>query len=118
AGRFDFAFPDEEVHDFANELERDVHTHLYGRRMYETMRVWQDVVEGPDVHPVEVAYAEVWRGLDKVVYSTTLDAVSTPRTRLERSFDADEVRRLKEAADGSISVSGPTLAQHAFAAGL
>ena len=117
-GRFDWAVPDAEVHAFANDLEASIRTHLYGRRMYETMRVWQDVGAGPDVSPEEVAYAEVWRGLDKVVFSTTLDAVTTPRTTLERSFDPDAVRALVAESDGDVSVSGPGIAEHAFRAGL
>lgn len=117
-GRFDWAVPDAEVHEFANDLEASIGTHLYGRRMYETMAVWETVVAGPDVSDVEVRYAEVWRELDKVVYSRTLEAVSTARTTLERSFDPEAVRLLKETADGDISVSGPDLASHAFRAGL
>lgn len=114
-GRFDWAMPDAEVHGFVNDLEASTSTSLYGRRMYETMRVWEDVTEG---EPEEVGYAEVWRGLDKVVYSTTLDAVTTSRTTLERSFEPDAVRALVAAADGNVSVSGPALAGHAFRAGL
>jgi dihydrofolate reductase len=117
-GRFDWALPDAEVHAFANDLERPIGTHLYGRRMYETMAVWQTVSEGPDVPPVEADYAQVWRAADKVVYSRTLEAVSTPRTRLEREFEPEAVRRLKDAADHDLSVSGPELATHAFRAGL
>ncbi len=86
--------------------------------MYETMAVWQTVGDEPGLPAAEADYAEVWRALDKVVYSRTLDAVSTPRTRLERDFDPEAVRRMKEAADREISVSGPGLAQHAFRAGL
>jgi dihydrofolate reductase len=117
-GRFDWAMPDAEVHAFVNDLERPVGTHLYGRRMYQTMAVWQTVGDEPGVSVVEADFAEVWRALDKVVYSRTLDAVSTPRTRLEREFDPEAVRRMKDAADRDISVSGPGLAQHAFRAGL
>jgi len=117
-GRFDWSVPDAEVHAFANELERTIGIHLYGRRMYETMAVWETVEAGPDVDPVEVEYAELWRDLDKVVFSTTLEDVWTARTRLERSFDAAAVRRLKEGAVADLSVSGPALATHAFAAGL
>jgi dihydrofolate reductase len=125
-GKFDWAAPDAEVHAFVNDLERPIGTHLYGRRMYETMAVWQTVgldpaggsPSAPALSPEELDYAEVWRGIDKVVYSRTLDAVSTARTRLERTFDPDAVRRLKESADHDLSVSGPGLAQHAFAAGL
>jgi len=117
-GAFDFAVPDAEVHAYINEVERPIGTHLYGRRMYETMAVWQDYGVGPDATEVEAAYGELWRGLDKIVYSTSLDDVWTSRTRLEREFRPDEVRALVDAADGDVSVSGPGLAQHAFAAGL
>lgn len=114
-GAFDWAVPDAEVHGFVNDLEASIRTHVYGRRMYETMRVWQDVTDG---EPEELEYAEVWRGLDKVVYSTTLDAVTTPRTTLERSFDADAARALVAGSDGDVSVSGPAIAEHFFRAGL
>ena len=117
-GRFDWAVPDAEVHEFVNDLERPVGTHLYGRRMYETMAVWQTVGDEPGLPVAEADFAGAWRALDKVVYSRTLDAVSTPRTRLERTFDPEAVRSMKEAADRDISVGGPGLAQHAFRAGL
>jgi dihydrofolate reductase len=117
-GGFGWAQPDAEVHAFANDLERTIGTHLYGRRMYETMAVWQDVGDGPEVASVEAEYAEGWRGLDKVVYSRTLEQVWTPRTRLERELDPDAVRRLKGEMTHDLSVSGPDLAQHAFRAGL
>lgn len=123
-GTFDWAAPVPEVHTFVNDLERATGTYLYGRRMYETMAVWQTVGLEPagtaDATPPteELDFAEVWRAADKVVYSRTLDATSTPRTRLEREFDPEAVRRLKVAADRDLSVSGPGLAQHAFAAGL
>lgn len=117
-GRFDWAVPDAEVHAFVNDLEATVGTHLYGRRMYETMAVWQTVGEDPGLPVAEADFAEVWRALDKVVYSRTLDAVWTPRTRLEREFDPEAVGRLKEAADRDLSVSGPGLAEHAFGSGL
>ena len=106
---------DEEVHTFIGDAFRHVGTYLYGRRMYETMAVWQTIGDEPGVPAVEADFAKMWRALDKVVYSRTLDAVSTPRTRLEREFDPGAVRRMKEAADRDISVSGPGLAQHAFA---
>ena len=123
-GGFAWAMPDPEVHAYVNDLERNVGTHLYGRRMYETMAVWQTVgleSAGPDTPgpaPEELDYAEVWRALDKVVYSRTLPEVRTPRTELRREFDPQAIHRLKETADRDLSVSGPDLAQHAFAAGL
>ena len=117
-GRFDWAVPDAELHEFANDLERSVGTHLYGRRMYETMAVWQTVGDGPDVPAAEADYGRVWRELDKVVFSTSLQDVTTPRTRLERTFRPADVRTLLDASDQDVSISGPGLAQHAFAAGL
>ncbi len=117
AGRFDWAAPDEEVHAFVNDLERPIGAHLYGRRMYETMAVWEtmDLSHEPAVMR---DYAEIWRAAEKVVYSTTLAGVTTSRTRLERSFDPDAVRRLVAGAGHDASVGGPTLAAAAFAAGL
>jgi dihydrofolate reductase len=121
SGKFDWSQPDPEVHAFINDLERPIGTHIYGRRMYETMAVWQTIGlddAAADAAPEELDFAEVWRSLDKVVYSRTLDAVSTPRTHLERTFDPEVVRRLKDVADRDIGIGGPGVAQHAFAAGL
>lgn len=114
-GSFAWAAPDEEVHAFVNDMERDVGTHLYGRRMYEVMAFWETV---DDDEPVMRDYAQVWRAADKVVYSSTLDEVRSARTRLERTFDPDEVRRLVAEAGADVSIGGPTLAAHALRAGL
>lgn len=116
-GGFDWAEPDTEVHAFANRLEETIGTHLYGRRMYETMAVWQAVDE-TELPAAEAEYAVLWRGLDKVVFSRTLTEVPTPRTALVRDFDPAEIGRMKAAADRDLSVSGPDLAGHAFRAGL
>jgi dihydrofolate reductase len=116
-GAFDWAAPGEEVHAFVNELERPVGTYLYGRRMYETMAVW-DTMPPAGEPDVMRDFAEIWRAADKVVYSETLDSVSTGRTRLEREFDAEAVRELKARAARDITVGGPTLAAHALGAGL
>jgi len=116
-GNFDWAEPDEEVHSFINELERPVGTYLYGRRMYETMAVWETLPTHDQ--PLFIAeFAGIWRAADKVVYSNTLGSVSTPRTRLERSFEPEAVRRMKAASPRDITIAGPTLAAHAFDAGL
>jgi dihydrofolate reductase len=117
-GGFDWAEPDEEVHSFVNDLERPIGTYLYGRRMYETMAVWETLAAEPDLSPASQDYAQIWQGADKVVYSTTLTEPSTPRTRVERSFDPDAVRTMKESATADISVGGPGLASQAVAAGL
>jgi dihydrofolate reductase len=110
-GKFDWAAPDEEVHAFVNDLERPVGTHLYGRRMYETMAVWETL---DDPEPVMRDFAQIWRAADKIVYSRTLRDVSSARTRIEREFDPEAVR----AMPGDISIGGPTLAAEAFRAGL
>lgn len=117
-GSFDWAVPDAEVHGFVNDLEAAIGTHLYGRRMYETMAVWETFGDQPELSAAEADYAAMWRSLDKVVYSRTLDVVSTSRTRLERTFDATAVRHIKDGAEGDISISGPDLARHAFDTGL
>jgi dihydrofolate reductase len=118
AGEFDWAAPDAQVHAFVNDLMRPVGTHLYGRRMYEVMQYWDtgDTVEG--AAPEEQDFARVWQAADKIVYSGTLDSVSTTRTTLKRTFDPDAVRQLKESAQGPIVVGGPGLAASAFLAGL
>ena len=116
-GRFDWAAPDEELHAFVNDLERPVGTHLYGRRMYETLAVWQTIA-GPEHPAVMNDYGEIWRAADKIVFSATLPAVRTPRTRLERTFDPLAVRRLKADAAGDLAVGGPGLAAEALRAGL
>ena len=117
-GEFDWAEPDPVVHAFVNDLVRPVGTHLYGRRMYEVMQYWEtaDTVEG--AHPVEQDFARVWQAADKIVYSRTLDSVSTARTTLQRAFDPDAVRQLKESADAPLAIGGPGLAAVAFRAGL
>ena len=117
-GKFDWAAPDAEVHAFVNELERPVGTHLYGRRMYETMRFWEDPPE-LDSQPAHIQeYAAIWQAADKVVYSRTLRAASTARTRIEPEFEAEVVRRLKAETAGEVGIGGPELAAQAIAAGL
>jgi len=117
-GKFGWARPDEEVHRFVNDLERPVGTHLYGRRMYEVLRAWEsaDTFVGQTRYLQD--YAEIWQAADKVVYSKTLEAVSSARTRIERDFDPEAVRRLKASADRDLAVGGPHLASQAIKAGL
>ncbi|MHA3703585.1 dihydrofolate reductase family protein [Jatrophihabitans sp. YIM 134969] len=121
-GDFGWAEPDAEVHAFVNDRERRIGTYLYGRRMYETMRVWQDDVTTwePSPSPEVVEYAEVWRDADKAVFSTTLpeSEVTTPRTTLYRTLDVDAVSAMKELSDVDLSAGGPTFAAHLLRAGL
>jgi dihydrofolate reductase len=116
-GGFGWAEPDEEVHAFLNELERTTGTFLLGRRMYEVLLAWE-TIGGHDQPSFIRDFAEIWRAADKVVYSTTLDEVSSARTRIERQFDPRVVRELKAAADRNLTVGGPALAAEAFRAGL
>jgi dihydrofolate reductase len=114
-GNFDWAEPDPEVHAFVNDLERSIGTYLFGRRLYEVMVVWETLT---DEQPIIKDYAEIWRAADKIVFSKTLETVSSERTRNERNFDPEAVREMKAAADRDISVGGPTLAAEAIRAGL
>ena len=117
-GNFDWAAPDEEVHRFVNDLSRPIGTFLLGRRMYETLRYWDDP-PGLDSQPSVIQdFTAIWRGADKVVYSRTLERASTARTRVERDFDPEQVRGMKGAAKQDISVGGPHLAAEAIRAGL
>ena len=117
-GNFDWAAPDEEVHAFVNDLERPVGTHLLGRRMYEVLVAWETPETFTDGEPVLEEYAEIWQAADKVVYSRTLEAVSSARTRIEREFDPEAVRRMKAQAERDIGVGGPGLAAEAIKSGL
>jgi dihydrofolate reductase len=117
AGHFDWSAPDEEVHAFVNDQERPVGTYLYGRRMYEVMVAWE-TMPTIDEPPVIADYTRIWQAAEKVVYSTTLESVSSTRTRIERAFDPSDVRRLKASADRDISVGGPHLAGRVLRAGL
>jgi dihydrofolate reductase len=117
-GNFDWAVPDDEVHTFINDLERPVGTYLYGRRMYETMVGWETDPALAAQSPIMRDFVKIWQAADKIVYSKTLDTVSTARTRIERAFDPEAVRRLKERAGHDMTIAGPELAAHAFKAQL
>ncbi|EYR65067.1 deaminase/reductase [Actinotalea ferrariae CF5-4] len=117
-GSFDWSVPDEEVHAFWNEHERQIGTSLYGRRMYETMRVWEDDDWLADEPAVVREYAGIWRAADKIVYSSTLPEVTTARTRIERRFEPEAVRRLKETSASDLSIGGAGIAAEAFRHGL
>lgn len=117
-GNFDWSAPDEHVHAFVNEVERSVGTYLYGRRMYETMAVWEttDMITGSPPHIQD--YARIWQAADKVVFSRSLAHPATARTRIEREFNIDIVRKMKADADRDLTIAGPDLAAHAIRAGL
>jgi dihydrofolate reductase len=117
-GNPDWAVPDEEVFAFINDLVRPIGMYLYGRKMYETMAIWQtpDVIPGRT--PGMLDFARIWQAADKIVYSRSLETVSTPKTRLEREFDPQAVRDLKAQSPHDVSVAGPTLAAQAIRTGL
>ena len=118
SGGFDWAAPDDEVLAFVNDFERTIGTYLYGRGLYETMVSWETADTIPGQSPLNIDFALLWQAAEKVVYSTTLPAVTTERTRLERSFDPADVQRLKQSAERDITVGGPGLAAHALRTGL
>ncbi len=117
-GRLDWTEPTDEVFRFITDLVRPVGTYLYGRRMYETMAVWEVDPALAAQSELWADFARVWEAADKTVYSTTLQTVSTAKTRLERRFDADSVRGMKESAVSDVTVGGSILAAQAFNGGL
>ncbi len=117
-GNFDWAAPDEEVHTFVNDLERPAGTYLYGRRIYEVMLYWETAHTVAGQPPFIQDYAAIWQAADKIVYSKTLETVSSARTRIERDFDPKAVRQMKASAGRDITVGGPDLAAQALRAGL
>jgi dihydrofolate reductase len=118
AGGFEWAEPDEEVHAFVNDLERPIGIYLYGRRMYETMVFWETASTEGDQPSVFRDYAQIWQAAEKIVYSRTLEMVSSARTDIERDFDPSAIGRLKESSGADISIGGPELAGQAIRAGL
>jgi dihydrofolate reductase len=117
-GSFDWAAPGEEVHGFINDLERPVGTYLYGRRMYETMAVWETDPSLAEPSGVSRDYAQIWQAAEKIVYSKTLERAVTDRTRVENDFDPAAIREMKAEAASDLSVGGPNLAAQALKAGL
>ena len=117
-GRFDWAEPDEEVHAFVNDLARPVGTYLLGRRMYETMVFWETPPDLAKQPSVAQDFAEIWQAADKIVYSQALQSVTSAKTRIEREFDPDTVRKLKATAVRDLTVGGADLAAQAIEAGL
>jgi dihydrofolate reductase len=117
-GKFEWAEPDEEVHAFVNDLERPVGTYLYGRRMYETMVFWESPPELTAQPPFMQDFAGIWQGADKIVYSKTLQTLTSAKTLIEREFDPGAIRQLKAKAGADLSVGGAALAAQAIEAGL
>ncbi len=118
SGSFDWSVPDDDVHEFYNDMMRGIGTQLLGRRMYETMAVWETEPSFAAGSAVQAAFAAAWQDSDKLVYSTTLTDPITKRTRIVPAFEADEVRALKEASSADLLVGGPDLAAHALRAGV
>jgi dihydrofolate reductase len=117
-GKYDWSEPSEDVMSLFNDLLRPIGTYLYGRKTYETMAVWETPDVIPGLTPAALEFARIWQAADKIVYSKSLETVSTPKTRLEREFDPQAVRELKARSPRDVSIGGPTLAAHAISAGL
>jgi len=118
AGKYDWAMPDDEVFGFINDFERPVGTYLYGRRLYQDMTGWETMDADPGLSPLMLDFARIWQAADKVVYSRSLEDVSTARTRLERDFDPVAVREMKARSERDITVGGAELAAAAIGTGL
>ena len=104
SGAFDWSVPDDEVHQLYNDMMRDIGTQLLGRRMYETMAVWETEPAFAEESPIMADFAAAWQDSDKVVFSTTLTDPVTTRTRIVSAFEADEVRASKEASSADLLV--------------
>ena len=117
-GDYDWAMPDEEVFGFVNDFERPVGTYLYGRRLYQEMTGWETAHASAGQSPLMLDFARIWQAADKIVYSRSLETVSTARTRIERNFDPESVRQMKARAARDITVGGAALAGEAIKAGL
>jgi len=117
-GSYDWAMPADEVFGFVNDFERPVGTYLYGRRLYQEMTGWETMDADPGLSPLMLDFARIWQAADKVVYSRSLEDVSTARTRLERDFDPGAVREMKARAERDITVGGAELAAEAIRASL
>lgn len=123
-GNFDWAMPSEEVHSFVNDIVRSTGTFLFGRKMYEVMKVWDDIptegTSGPMDGPSAAMndFAKIWRGAKKIVYSTTLSNVKTANTTLERAFDAEAIKKMVTQSDKDFGIAGPHLAAQAIKAGI
>jgi dihydrofolate reductase len=117
-GKFDWTEPSEELFKFITNLVRATRTHLYGRRMYETMMVWETDPNLAAESPLMRDFAEIWQAANKIVYSRTLETISTRKTQLEQRFDPEAIRQLKAAGGHDMLIGGPELAAHAFRAGL
>lgn len=117
-GKLDWSEPVEEVHRFMNDLDREIGTHLYGRRLYDVMSYWETAHEEPGHPDYILDYSEIWRSADKIVYSSTLEEPRSARTRIERTFDPQAVRALKESATRDLAIGGANLAAQAHRAGL
>ncbi len=117
-GKFDWTEPSEELFRFITHLVRAARTYLYGRRMYEAMKVWETDPSLAAESALRRDFAEIWQAADKIVYSSTLQAVPTRKTRIERNFNPEAIRQMKKAADRDILIGGPELAAHAFRSGL
>jgi dihydrofolate reductase len=117
-GNFDWTVPDEEAFRLITSIVGTTGTHLYGRRMYQSMMLWETepglAAESPSRHD----FAEIWQAADKIVYSRTLEAASTRKTQIVRNFDPEAIRQLKGTVEQDILIGGPELAAEAFRSGL
>lgn len=117
-GEYDWSNPGEEGHDFITEVMRPVGTYLYGRKLFETMSFWEKDKLPPNLDRPMQDFATLWQSADKIVYSRTLTSISAPKTKLEKEFNLNSIRELKEKLSHNISIGGANIAAQAIRAGL
>jgi dihydrofolate reductase len=108
-GALDWSVPDEELFRFHHQQVQEIGVYLCGRRLYETMVYWETAEESP-LAAEHIEFAQTWKALPKVVFSTTLESV-VGNTRLTRGGVGEEVSRLKERPGKDIAVGGAGLAR-------
>jgi dihydrofolate reductase len=115
-GALDWSVPDEELFRFHHQQVQEIGVHLCGRRLYETMIYWETAEEGP-LAAEQVDFAQTWKALPKIVFSTTLESV-VGNTRLAREGVGEEVSRLRGQPGKDIAVGGGGLAHACMKLGL
>jgi dihydrofolate reductase len=117
-GDLRWSFPDEELHRHFNQQEQLIDIHLYGRKLYENMAsYWPTAGQDPSAPQVEIDYARLWKTMQKIVFSTTLQQVGW-NSQLVKGDIAEVVNRLKAQPGGDMSVGGAGLAASFMQLGL
>jgi dihydrofolate reductase len=115
-GGFEWGAPGDELFGFHTALVSELGGYLLGRRLYETMLVWETDPSMREDEP-GAAFADVWCAIPKVVFSHTLDGVQG-NARLAAASLAEEVTAALDATDKDVAIGGAGLAAQAIELGL